>query len=528
MKTQWTKTPVALALAAALAGPVMAQEPCNPAMSAECEATDIERAQAVLTSVLALFPQAAEGVPGIEYGEPVIEADGSSFVATLPELAYVAEGTRAAFGDAKIRIDLLDNARAMLTDTSITQVDITSDGAPTATITIDGYADSLTWDGSLGSLSEMTVNMNQLTVALPEQPEPTATISSVQLSQNVEVQDDGDWRQVGKWSSGAIAFNGPMPVTVGGLTGDYVSSGNEWDTLMTLSEELRDPAVAKAMADAQSAGDTAVMAEMMGRYGELMALITQVGGSIKLDQIQVGGAEAPMLSANYLAITGGLEDDQSASSAINYAIDYNGLNAPAAPLPPGMLPTEGRLDIRVSELPANLLGQMMGFAQQMAMMEAQQAESPDAGPSSSDMAGLMVMQMFATAPIRVEIVDSRLIAEQARVDLTMDMRRDMTSPLQAVGTFEGTITGLPNVVASMGEAATQEGPAQAIAMLQMFSERTEENGQTVDRYAVQITPDGKLMLNGKDMTAMVMPQQGAQPMPEPMPEEGTEGEAPAE
>ena len=48
--------------------------------------------------------------------------------------------------------------------------------------------------------------------------------------------------------------------------------------------------------------------------------------------------------------------------------------------------------------------------------------------------------------------------------------------------------------------------APALAMLTVFSNHTEERGKVIDTFDLKFTPEAKIMLNGKDITAMVMPR----------------------
>ena len=89
---------------------------------------------------------------------------------------------------------------------------------------------------------------------------------------------------------------------------------------------------------------------------------------------------------------------------------------------------------------------------------------------------------------------------------------DPTSPLGVTGAMDVAITGLDDVIALL-EAQVNAGNQDAFGALGMANwmrslAQRETNGQSqvVDRYSLQLTPDGQTLLNGQPFAAPMMPQ----------------------
>ena len=87
----------------------------------------------------------------------------------------------------------------------------------------------------------------------------------------------------------------------------------------------------------------------------------------------------------------------------------------------------------------------------------------------------------------------------------------------ANGGFTMRIEGMQNLIDASG-AQQQQSIAPMLAMITAFSNRVEENGKTVDHFDFQLSSEGRMLLNGKDVTAMFMPgapPPAAEPPPAP-------------
>jgi hypothetical protein len=86
---------------------------------------------------------------------------------------------------------------------------------------------------------------------------------------------------------------------------------------------------------------------------------------------------------------------------------------------------------------------------------------------------------------------------------------DPTSPLGVTGAMDVAITGLDDVIALL-EAQVNAGNQDAFGVLGMANwmrslAQRETNGQSqvIDRYSLQLTPDGQTLLNGQPFAPMM-------------------------
>jgi hypothetical protein len=84
------------------------------------------------------------------------------------------------------------------------------------------------------------------------------------------------------------------------------------------------------------------------------------------------------------------------------------------------------------------------------------------------------------------------------------------SAMGGIGNLSLKIENMQTLIDITG-AAQDQSIAPVLAMITAFSQRTEQDGKTLDSFDLAFTAEGKLMLNGKDITALVMPGAAAPP-----------------
>jgi hypothetical protein len=81
---------------------------------------------------------------------------------------------------------------------------------------------------------------------------------------------------------------------------------------------------------------------------------------------------------------------------------------------------------------------------------------------------------------------------------------DPATALGGKGDLTLRIEALQSIIDD-SNAPEQPGLASLLALLTVFSERSEAAGRVVDSYRIRVTEDGKLWLNGKDVSALFLP-----------------------
>jgi hypothetical protein len=109
--------------------------------------------------------------------------------------------------------------------------------------------------------------------------------------------------------------------------------------------------------------------------------------------------------------------------------------------------------------------------------------------------------------LKLKIDPSGLETEVAQLSADGELKLAMESPQKAVGTVNFALLGLDDLVALAKGLAEQSPDAMQamgmLGMLQAFSQReTGADGKPVDKYKVDLTPAGQVLVNGKPLDGM--------------------------
>lgn len=162
------------------------------------------------------------------------------------------------------------------------------------------------------------------------------------------------------------------------------------------------------------------------------------------------------------------------------------------------VPREFALDLRLSDVPSKQLWDTF--------VSTFYSSASEGGTGMEiEMMGMMLPMMLAQAGSTVSIVDTRYVSNTAALAINGDVKADPASMMGASGKLTLELTGLDKMIDLIKSNLGPDGAADAapLEMLRAFGERTQADGQTVDRYVVTLEPNGALMVNGKDMNFLL-------------------------
>jgi hypothetical protein len=148
---------------------------------------------------------------------------------------------------------------------------------------------------------------------------------------------------------------------------------------------------------------------------------------------------------------------------------------------------------------SDIPGQMMHRFIEIGMASEQLSEAEKDDYFQQQLLGLLM-----GSQLKFDIIDTFVAAESARFDLNAHTEINPQSAMGGVGSLSLKIENMQTLIDITG-AAQDQSIAPMLAMITAFSDRTEQNGKTIDNFDLEFTAEGKLFLNGKDITAMVMP-----------------------
>ena len=134
-------------------------------------------------------------------------------------------------------------------------------------------------------------------------------------------------------------------------------------------------------------------------------------------------------------------------------------------------------------------------------LEASLATDVAAGLNDSA-APAELLAALQTAGTRLRIEDSFIATDNARFDFQAALEGDPQAPLGATGRLQLQVAGLDRLLAAADDhAGTALAPL--LALLSAFSSRSETDGRTLDTFTLTADRSGRVLLNGKDISAML-------------------------
>lgn len=191
--------------------------------------------------------------------------------------------------------------------------------------------------------------------------------------------------------------------------------------------------------------------------------------------------------------------DQPMAKA-SLTLGHQGLTATAPdPSMQDFTPTESSFTFELENLP------IQGIIEQVRAAAPQLASAP---PDQQDMVAFMLMgivqQAMAQAKTQLKLTDWRIRSTAATLDLDGVIETSMESMMGAIANAKITITGLDRVVDLVKMmSGPDSSDAAGLDVLRGYSNRTTgADGVVTDVYDVAFTPQGQLMLNGKEFPLM--------------------------
>jgi hypothetical protein len=234
------------------------------------------------------------------------------------------------------------------------------------------------------------------------------------------------------------------------------------------------------------------MAIEIGR--NILALLREYKEDITVNNVEVKGPFNGKL-ANF-TLAQGITAAGGKDNSTSHKISFSGLDVPAMA---ALLPTDANIDIQALQLPPLL------------------SLVPDAA-TTAQLIKDGTLESYYKSKILEEsrfiegVIDSNYITfANAAIKLNGHFQQDSSSPLMAQGKAVMEIENADNIntiLSSLPNMQQLQGP---LIMLTSFADRSTEGNKTIDTIKLALTPEGKIMVNNKDLTGIFFPQQAPAP-----------------
>lgn len=490
----------------------------EPAEAAEVETGEIEESEAA-AQVRAALTAAMAGYDSeestLDYGIDIAENADGSMVATLRSVRVIS-------GDGTWEMDDIVYALTPVAeatyDTVVTLPETTviydDTGKAAGGSTIGSQDIRGTWNVALNLWSQGTIDIRDvaLQIAAPGEEAFAMAIAAITGETRLDASAPGKWGGVARMAIEDIVLSGSdsdnaqverIDIVVDQRAIDYVFfqamglARAEFKRRFGAAPDLEDPSVQQAMAR--------ITEPIIALARERAPVIGDAGMAITVSGIagQDPDTGAPVaIGRIHFALSA--ENMDSPAGVVKLAYEHSGLAAPVDGVMQGYMPGEAAFVIALRDLPVEDATTMA-----LEMFEegvADPASFQDNAMMALTFLGLGLQQSMAEAGSALEIERIAYLSEALKAHVGGTLVASMASPLGAVGTVTMEVEGLDAAVAQLS-AQTDDPDAQEaampLAMLQAMGERVEDGGVVRHIYVVELTADGRTLLNGNDMGPMI-------------------------
>jgi hypothetical protein len=246
-----------------------------------------------------------------------------------------------------------------------------------------------------------------------------------------------------------------------------------------------------------------------GVYGT----ITRFDTELTLNDVAIGTVQEPAFKLGQVLLSGHFAEAEGGST-FGYALGLSNLAAQIPGIPANIAPTDARLEMGLTHIPPQLFSRLLEITQ-----------AADSMPEAEQEAYLnqQFSALFLSSGLGAYIKDTFIAAPDTRMDLDVQTQIDQEAAMGGAGELKLRITGLDKVLeAAQGMSPEQQSLMPVLGMLLTLSNRTEEAGKIIDTYNLKLTKEGRLWLNGKDVTELFLSSTGGESQPsepEPTPEQ---------
>jgi hypothetical protein len=480
-----------------------------------------------------LAPFAISGAPGEEaglsHGDVDVAAAGSSYLVTIPELRWQTAAT-GYFDIGAVTFNLTPDGADLYRIADVkfpaTVPHKAPDGAVDGSVSLPTPQLSAVWSRSLADVMQLDAHLRDVRVVSTAD---NFTLSLGEIGVRVASADQGN----GRWDLDYVVHLGGVNLTssdglfsFGAADGSFGLRGYNvkgWaavrDRMQAIAQVAQaNPAPPAALPDPQ-------LAEALRRASPLFA-----GSSVNARISAVSfrdntGKELFNLPTGMLGV--GAEAFDQAIGRVVLSLTHSGLVVnDIAPADQDLLPRDVALNIALE----NLRVQELWKGAVDTLSSADLSNDEGSGMAMMMFIGLL-QQSLVTGKTRVNLSDSHLALALARAQLSGLVEASAESVFGGVGKMVVDITGLDPLI----DAVTAHGGPQGaeVGELQIVrgygNRRTAADGTVTDHYDIDFTPQGQILVNGKEFSFMG-PGGGEMPpdssmAPDTRPVEGTAGDA---
>ncbi len=443
--------------------------------------------------------------------------DGKSFAVAITGVRYGTDkDAQATFGEVDYRLtpDGADQYQVselkMPGELALNGVD----GKPEANVKFTTTAFTATWSKPLQNFLKFDWQVKDVAVSSATDPKETFTIATASLIGDGKENGKGLLDQVSKITLNGLAGTDPMDgttVKLDKLLGSVAVEKLDFPAYRQMMEKINAftakyaPAGQPAPDAALSDADRKALADLVRGFPKLMSAYGYDFSGEGLTVTDAQGKVTVQLAQGGMAM--GFKGIDTDKAQANFSIRHDGLvvNDPTFqdPIAQAVLPKKGNLSLLATDIPVPSL--VEGVAQALPEMTS---DDPQVAQGGQFMMMGALMSALSKSTVKLAIEPSGIETEKAKLSADGALKLALETPQKAVGVINFSLLGLDDLIA-LAQGLANESPdaQQAMGMLSMLqalaARETGADGKPVDKFKVDLTETGQVLVNGKPMDGMM-------------------------
>lgn len=440
-----------------------------------------------LDQMLSMYIAGSDKIDGYRVTKDfTLTAKGNdTYTTTLTDFTYVGSadtnGLEIPLGP--VQITAVEKGDEVIVDLVMTSsIKVKNKEGELATINIGSQDTKYTWSKANGFYTNSVMKLGDISTKVEGVEVTVASVNAVNRAAKV----GGHWTMPIALDMGNIAIKNAKgeSYTVASVTGKGFMDVTNPQDLMNAS---------KTFSALSEGGKKPSDEAMQQALGKIMELFTRYDFNMTMNEFVIGRGGKTMFTLGSV----GLGSDyafKTEGSDFGFQLSAANLTSAMPMLPPGFMPENLNINLEMSKLPKDFFNRFMKI----------QAEGDKKGGfAGKKYTDQQMMNMFTEAGTRFGFKKTRLHSEKVKFDLDSDMTINGKNKSPVHGDLNLVITGLQDLkkLLTMMGMMKQAGPV--IGMMEAMSDVKTENGVTTNTLGVKISPENKVEINGKDISALM-------------------------
>jgi len=429
-------------------------------------------------------------------GAVTVTPAGASYQATLPALRL---GERnEAFEVGVITLDIVPEGDLWQVAATVpSQMPLVrGNGETEATLTIAAQDIDFTWSTTVGNVVGIDTTLEGLEMVGTDGDQARIAIGGVEAQADYTLGEDGYYDGDADFQMTAIEARDPRGRDIFALNQFGAESTfqdfdyQNYNRMMPIMEQMQAPGADPAAAIEQLLSLIESSGPIFSNNADVTVYARGLSFLEPSDEIQVELAE--------LAYSFGVRGLNEGAGSFGFGLQHSGLSvsggefdeAPEAVR--GLVPSSSRLQLTISNLPN----------QQLFQLFANSVRQGAGNPFAMQMALFQIPGVLAQGNARVDLNTFEYQSDLIQAQANGAAQFDATSANGVVGALQAEIAGLDQAIPALnnsGERDLQE-LASRLSIAQVIG---QDAGNGTRRYEFELLPDGRVTLNGADLSTIM-------------------------